>query len=69
MKLSVWLKENDATHQSFTNYANGKGVMFSKHAVAKWCNGQRIPRKDEMENIHRLTEGGVEPNDFYNLGL
>ena len=69
MKLSVWLKENDATYESFTDYANMKGVMFSKHAVAKWCIGQRIPRKDDMENIHRLTEGGVEPNDFYNLGL
>jgi len=69
MKLSVWLKQNDATHQSFTNYANNRGVNFSKHAVAKWCNGQRIPRKDEMESIHRLTEGGVQPNDFYNIHL
>jgi len=69
MKLPVWLKENNATYQSFTDYANGKGVMFSVHAVAKWCLGKRIPRKDEMESIYRLTEGGVEPNDFYNLGL
>jgi hypothetical protein len=69
MKLSAWLKKNDATHQSFTDYANMKGVMFSRHAVAKWCNGQRIPRKDEMESIYRLTKKEVQPNDFYNIHL
>lgn len=69
MKLAVYLKVNEITHNEFTNMANKKGYMFSKHALAKWCNGQRIPRKDEMEMLHRLTKRNVEPNDFYNIHL
>jgi DNA-binding transcriptional regulator YdaS (Cro superfamily) len=37
----------------------------SKAAVSKWCNGQRIPRKTEMRQIHKATSGEVCPNDFY----
>ena len=39
--------------------------MFSKHAVNKWCNNQRIPGKKEMLRIVEITNRKVLPNDFY----
>tara|TARA_R100001015_G_C4622014_1_gene179362 strand:+ start:744 stop:1088 length:345 start_codon:yes stop_codon:yes gene_type:complete len=68
MKLSAWLKENDMTQKQFLYYVtrNHNG-SFSSHAIAKWCNGQRIPRPHDMKIIHRATFGAVTPNDFYGL--
>ena len=67
MKLGTWLKDNNHTHNTFVNYAYEKGASFSIHALAKWCRGVRIPRKEEMQIIYDLTDGNVTPNDFYNL--
>ena len=60
MKLGTWLKDNKYTHESFIDMAN-------KNALAKWCRGVRIPRKEEMQTLNKLTKGNVQPNDFYNL--
>ena len=67
MRLSTWLKENRITHQGFLTMAQDAGMEFSIHAINKWCNGQRIPRPEEMRAIHSLTKGAVQPNDFYGL--
>ena len=68
MKLSAWLKENDMTQREFLRYATEHhGGQFTFHALAKWCNGQRIPRQADMRVIHRATFGSVTPNDFYGL--
>ena len=68
MKLSAWLKQNEMTQREFLVYAvNNCGADFSFHALAKWCNGQRIPRPAEMKIIHHATKGSVQPNDFYAL--
>ena len=34
---------------------------------AKWITGVRIPRRDDMLTIYKITEGEVEPNDFYGI--
>ena len=68
MKLSAWLKENDMTQREFLGYVTQHhGGQFTFHALAKWCNGQRIPRPTDMSVIHRATFGAVTPNDFYGL--
>tara|TARA_B100001057_G_scaffold462050_1_gene514635 strand:+ start:329 stop:535 length:207 start_codon:yes stop_codon:yes gene_type:complete len=67
MKLSKWLKVTQVTQKDFVSLANEKGYDISTHAIAKWCQGQRIPRKEEMECIYKVTDGTVQPNDFYNL--
>lgn len=33
----------------------------------RYCNGQRIPKRSEMEKIWRGTDKQVEPNDFYDF--
>jgi len=67
MRLTEYLKANKITQQNFLQCAIDVGGEFSIHAVSKWCQGQRIPRQDEMYIIYRLTDGQVTPNDFYNL--
>ena len=68
MKLSAWLKENDMTQKQFLTYVSEHHEgNFTFHALAKWCNGQRIPRPNDMRIIHRATFGSVTPNDFYGL--
>jgi len=65
MTISNWLKKEGLTHQDFVTFMQNQNVYISKGAVSKWCNGQRIPRKIEMLNIHLATNGEVTPNDFY----
>ena len=68
MKLSAWLKENKMTQKEFLVVAHGDyGGNFSYHALAKWCNGQRVPRTDDMKVIYEATKQSVSPNDFYQL--
>jgi transcriptional regulator with XRE-family HTH domain len=67
MKISDWLKQKKITQQEFINSSKLQGLEISKGALQKWCNGQRIPRKEEMEKIYALTNKKVKPNDFYNL--
>jgi len=69
MKLSVYLKQENITHKQFTENCAKGGFVFSTHALAKWCNGQRIPRKDEMHTIFKATDGNVTANDFYDLPI
>jgi transcriptional regulator with XRE-family HTH domain len=67
MKLAAWLKQNDLTQKEFCELANRSNERFSYHALSKWCAGQRIPRPKEMGIIVNLTNGDVQPNDFYAL--
>ncbi len=67
MRLTEYLKANKITQQNFLQNSKDLGGGFSIHAVSKWCQGQRIPRQDEMYIIYKLTDGQVTPNDFYNL--
>jgi len=65
MKLAAWLKQHDLTQREFCEIANRSSEKFSYHALSKWCAGQRIPRPKEMSIIVNLTNGDVQPNDFY----
>ena len=67
MKLNRWIKTNGWTQKTFFEECRKEGADFSVHALMKWCNGQRIPRSDEMALIHKMTKGQVQPNDFYCL--
>lgn len=67
MKLGIWIKENGLTQEAFVQYSHKRGAGFSRHAVAKWCSGARVPRPEEMRTIYQLTNQQVQPNDFYGL--
>ena len=60
MHLRQYLKVKNLTAEKF-------GVLagVSKHAVGKWCRGERFPRPEVMAKIIEVTEGAVGPEDFY----
>ena len=41
------------------------GIKIPQGTFAKWITGSRIPRKKEVLMLHKITEGKVQPNDFY----
>ena len=45
-----------------TSFAARLGV--SAKAVRHWLEGARTPRSTQMQNIVRITNGAVTPNDF-----
>ena len=67
MKLSQWLKKEGLTHDDFLLYLQNNNTHVSKGAIDKWCNGQRIPRKNDMIKISTVTNGEVTANDFYEI--
>ena len=66
MKLRQYLAEHDHTQMSFIDLIEmATGVRIPQGTFAKWITGSRIPRKNEMRMLYRITEGTVQPNDFY----
>jgi len=60
MQLKEWIKEKEMTQQEV---ADALGV--AQGLVSSWCNGERLPRPENMAKIVELTGGEVQPNDFY----
>ena len=67
MKFNEWLQKEGWSQNKFQNEAGRLGYDVSQSAIAKWSCGQRIPRKDEMKMIVKLTKNEVSANDFYEV--
>ena len=68
MILKEYLKYNKHTQVSFIDEIEmAKGIKVPQGTLAKWILGSRIPRKEEMLIIYEITEGKVQPNDFYGV--
>tara|TARA_S200002703_G_scaffold147910_1_gene144130 strand:+ start:382 stop:591 length:210 start_codon:yes stop_codon:yes gene_type:complete len=66
MQLKSYLTENKHTQMSFIELIEmATGVKIPQGTFAKWITGSRIPRKREMIILYEITEGQVQPNDFY----
>ena len=63
MKLSEWMKRKKL---SCGQTAKKFGIINSTN-VWRYCNGQRIPRKNEMKKIYLGTDREIKPNDFYDF--
>lgn len=51
---------------SAAEFARRIGVA-NAGVVAKYLNGERVPRRSIMREIVRVTEGDVQPNDFFDI--
>lgn len=61
MKLNDWLKEEGQTYSWLA-----REVGASHASVARrWCLEGMVPTSRFMTKIVMLTEGKVQPNDFY----
>jgi len=68
MKLQKYLKKHNFTQQSFIDLIEmAKDVKIPQSTLAKWILDIRIPRKEEMFILYEITEGEVQPNDFYGI--
>ena len=66
MQLKEYLKTNNYTQMSFIQeIETQRNVRIPQGTLAKWIRGIRIPRKKEMILLVEVTEGKVQPNDFY----
>ncbi len=66
MLLKSYLKKHKHTQMSFIELIDiATGVKIPQGTFAKWITGSRIPRKKEMMILYNITEGHVQPNDFY----
>jgi len=68
MKLNEYLKQRKIKQKDFLAICQAHGKV-SHGALAKWCNGQRIPRYNEMHIIYKATRGEVKADDFYDIGI
>ena len=68
MQLREYLAKENLTQMKFIDLCEmATGKYIPQGTLAKWILGVRIPRKNEMEMIYMITDGEVQPNDFYNL--
>lgn len=64
MKLSAWLSEQKVSQQSFA-----AAIGSSQPQVARFAAGTRIPSRETMAEIVRVTNGSVTANDFFDCGV
>ncbi len=60
MRLSAWLSMNDVTQHAFAEL-----IGSSQPQVARFAAGTRIPNKETMRRIVEVTQGAIDPRDFY----
>jgi transcriptional regulator with XRE-family HTH domain len=60
MKLAQYLKDNEV---KVTDFAEKVGVTAT--ALQRYIDGERRPKAEVLEAIHRETNGKVQPNDFF----
>ena len=62
MKLRQWRISAKITQPEL---ADALGTVLS--TVARYENGTRMPEPETMRTIYTVTDGAVQPNDFYDL--
>lgn len=66
MKLAEWRKRNGRTQEWVAAKIDVDQGFVSR--IERAINAQ-VPRRDILERIYLLTDGAVEPNDFYPMPL
>jgi len=61
MKLTDYLFGN----MTVAEFSKMSGLKID--TINKYKMGIRIPHSEAMKTIYRVTEGKVQPNDFYEL--
>ncbi len=61
-KLQAFLDSQGLTRGEFADQ-----IGTTAEAVRLWLTGQRIPKRKSTEKIVAITNGAVQPNDFYGV--
>ena len=62
MKLKEYIETNHLTIESMSEIC---GISYT--TFVKWAYEKRIPSKNYMQQIYKVTKGNVSANDFYDL--
>ncbi len=62
MNLKSYLDVKSITYSAFA-----RQIGTSAEAVRRYAERARVPTQDVMRRIHAVTEGAVQPNDFFDL--
>jgi len=62
MTLRDWLADNGVSNAEF-----GRRIDRTAEAVRRYASGERIPDRETMPMIMRVTGGEVSANDFFGL--
>lgn len=65
MNLSSYLKKHDVSVPAFRAKLVKAGLLCSVSGVRKWAAGERIPGRDAMPVIKKVTRGKVAADDFF----
>lgn len=60
MLLENWIAKSGTTRSELAAL-----LKVSPGAVTRWCDGERIPQREHMREIIKVTKGKVRPADFY----
>lgn len=64
VRLADWRKINGLTQE---DVANALQPAVHWLTVSAWEQGRKLPSRGAMLAIYALTDGAVQPNDFYDL--
>lgn len=60
--LETWRIEKDLSYTEL-----GELIEATHVSAARYCRKERIPQGRRMRRIVQVTEGAVQPNDFYDI--
>ena len=58
--LDKWIKENSSNRKKLA-----KTLNISTASLSRYLTGDRIPKQSIMQKIITVTEGNVNPSNFY----
>ena len=64
MKLEHFRKKRKLSYKQLANFLGFDGKSAAS-TVLRWCKGDRTPKPEYISKIYKLTQGKVQPNDFY----
>lgn len=67
MRLSEFIERHEASARAYARRHGCEPTSVSRWAAAPGSDRAQIPRPDDMARIHSLSDGRVEPADFYDL--
>ncbi len=60
MKIGEYRKQEGLTLQGM-----GLKIGVTEGSMSRYENGERIPTREILQRIREVTDGAVQPNDFY----
>lgn len=67
MTPSKWKLREWRRARKLTQGAAGEMAGVTRKTWHEWETGKTRPSETQMQRVYVITEGEVEPNDFYNL--